>query len=89
MLSYLAIETWLAVCSDNAASIMNGSKWYNALAFAVGYAFILWTVVGILLDLLGRSSVSFEMFVMCIGGGFALQIDSKAKLFFWKEGLMP
>ena len=89
MLSYLAIETLLAVGSDSAASIMNGSKWYNALAVAVGYAFILWTVVGILLDWLGRSSVSFEMFVMCIGGGLALHIDSKAKLFFWKEGLMP
>ena len=89
MLSYLAMETLLTVGSDTAASIMNGSKWYNALAVAVGYAFILWTVVGILLVLLGRSSVSFEMFVMCIGGGFALHIDSKAKLFFWKEGLMP
>lgn len=86
MLWYLAIQTFVAVCSDTAAGIKNGSEWYNALALAVGNAFALWTVVCILMELLGRNNVFFETFVMCIACGLALQIDSEAKDFFRKGG---
>ena len=79
MLWYLALETFAAVCSDTAARMKKGTEWYNALALAVGNAFILWTVVYILGELLGSACVSFEMFVMCIACGLALQIDGEVK----------
>ena len=85
MLCYLAIETFLAVLSDTGYRFDRGFAWYDALAYAVGNAFVLWTVIYIVWEILGWGTV-FEMFVMCIACGLALQIDSEAKDFFRKRG---
>ncbi len=59
MLCYLAIETFLAVLSDTGYRFDRGVAWYDALAYAVGNAFVLWTVLYIVWEILGWST-AFE-----------------------------